>query len=262
MHARFAFLRRHRRPAAIIVPLVLVALLALFAFTRPPDYTFNADFSGPAGSAPSSWQWGYDTGYGRWGNDELETYTTSRANSFLDGHGDLVIRVTKSTAPGGQVTYDSARLVTRQKFSQAQGHWEARIKVTPEAGVWPAWWALGTGKPWPAGGEIDFFEDFGTNGWHAAVHSPAASINSDLSPMDGQFHVYRADWTASSITFSLDGTPFMTIRQGQVPDWPFGPGKRFYMIFNIAVSSIPTVGSPAGSRFPAEMVVNYVHVWP
>jgi beta-glucanase (GH16 family) len=261
MHAHFAFLRRHRRPIAIIVPLVLVALIALIVFTGPPNYTFNPDFSGPAGSAPSSSQWAYDTGYGRWGNNELETYTSSRTNSFLDGQGDLILRATKSTAPDGQVTYDSARLVTKGKFSQAQGHWEARIKVTPQAGVWPAWWALGTSKQWPAGGEIDFFEDFGATGWHAAAHSAAASINSALSPMDGQFHVYRADWTVSSITFSFDGTPFMTIKPSQVPDWPFGPGKRFYMILNVAVSGIPAVGSPAGSQFPAEMVVNYVHVW-
>ncbi len=59
----------------------------------------------------------------------------------------------------------------------------------------------------------------------------------------------------------VDGTPFMTIERSQVPDWPFGPGKRFYMILNIEVTSIPAVGSPAGSQFPVEMVVNYVHVW-
>ena len=69
----------------------------------------------------------------------METYTRSRANSFLDGHGDLVIRVTKSTAPTGHVTYGSTRLVTREKSSQAQGHREGRIMVTPVAGAWPAW---------------------------------------------------------------------------------------------------------------------------
>jgi len=31
-------------------------------------------------------------------------------------------------------------------------------------------------------------------------------INSDPSPVDGQFHVYRADWTVSSIMSSFDGT--------------------------------------------------------
>lgn len=72
--------------------------------------------------APSPSQWASGIGYGRWSNGELETYTSSRANSFLDGHGDLVIRVTKSTPPIGHVTYGSMRLVTKGKFSQAQGH--------------------------------------------------------------------------------------------------------------------------------------------
>jgi hypothetical protein len=55
--------------------------------------------------------------------------------------------------------------------------------------------------------------------------------------------------------------PFLPCTGPGLPDWPFGPGKRFYMILNIAVTSIPAVGSPAGSQFPVEMVVNYVHVW-
>jgi beta-glucanase (GH16 family) len=93
--------------------------------------------------------------------------------------------------------------------------------------VWPARWALGTSKPRAAGGEIDFFEDPGTTGRHAAAaRSPAANISSDLSAVDGQFHVYRADWTVSSITFSFDGT-LHDDRPNPRPDWPFDPGKRF-----------------------------------
>jgi hypothetical protein len=53
----------------------------------------------------------------------------------------------------------------------------------------------------------------------------------------------------------------MTIERKQVPDWPFGLGKRLYMILNIAATSIPAVGSPAGSQFPVETVANYLHVW-
>jgi hypothetical protein len=44
--------------------------------------------------------------------------------------------------------------------------------------------------------------------------------------VDGQFHVYRADWTVSSITFSFDGT-LHDDRPNPRPDWPFDPGKRF-----------------------------------
>ena len=141
------------------------------------------------------------------------------------------------------MTYGRTRLVTREKFSQAQGHWEGRIMVTPEVGAWPAWWALGTSEPWAAGGEIDFFEDSGATGWHAAAHSPAANINSDLPPVDGQFHVYRADWR-SARSRSPSTARFMTIDRIHISDWPFDPGKRFYMIINIAVTSIPQWAAP------------------
>jgi len=36
----------------------------------------------------------------------------------------------------------------------------------------------------------------------------------------------------------------MTIDRIHVPDWPFDPGKRFYMIINIAVTSIPQWAAP------------------
>jgi len=52
--------------------------------TAPLSYVFRDEFNGPAGAAPDPSKWGYDLG--RWtDNNELETYTDSRANSYLDG---------------------------------------------------------------------------------------------------------------------------------------------------------------------------------
>lgn len=51
-----------------------------------PSYTFADEFDGAAGSAPDPSKWTYDLGGGGWGNNELEIYTDSRANSLLDGH--------------------------------------------------------------------------------------------------------------------------------------------------------------------------------
>lgn len=82
-----------------------------------PRYTFADDFDGPAGSAPDPSKWAYDLGGGGWGNDELEIYTSSRENSFLDGNGNLVIRATRTTGQG-TATFRSARLKTLGKFSQ------------------------------------------------------------------------------------------------------------------------------------------------
>ena len=91
-------------------------------FDPPMIYTFQEEFDGPAGSAPDPSKWRYDLG--RWAdNDELETYTDSRANSYLDGNGNLVIKAIKVTERGGRsrrVTYTSARLQTQDTFSGQQ----------------------------------------------------------------------------------------------------------------------------------------------
>jgi len=51
----------------------------------------------------------------------------------------------------------------------------------------------------------------------------------------------------------------MTIDRVHVPDSPFDPGKRFCMIINIAVTSIPQWAAPL-APISVEMVLNHVHV--
>ncbi|MGD0605857.1 MAG: hypothetical protein ABSA53_19955 [Streptosporangiaceae bacterium] len=48
------------------------------------SYVFTDDFNGPAGSPPDPLKWNHETG--RWtDNNELETYTDSTENAYLDG---------------------------------------------------------------------------------------------------------------------------------------------------------------------------------
>ena len=66
------------------------------------SYVFEDEFNGPRGAAPDPSKWTYDLG--RWtDNNELETYTNSRANSYLDGQGHLVIKALRGP-PGTLVT--------------------------------------------------------------------------------------------------------------------------------------------------------------
>ena len=53
---------------------------------------WSDEFDGAKASAPDLNKWTYDLGANGWGNRELENYTKSRENSFLDGDGHLVIR--------------------------------------------------------------------------------------------------------------------------------------------------------------------------
>src|SRR6266508_4837736 len=127
---------------------------------------WSDEFDGPNGSAVDSTKWSFDIGGNGWGNNELETYTSRTANAYRDG-GMLVIKALKETFKGSDnITrdYTSARLLTKNKFSQAYGRFEARIKIPYGQGIWPAFWLLGANidtAHWPNCGEIDIMENIG-----------------------------------------------------------------------------------------------------
>ncbi len=77
--------------------LAALAVLAIPAAAQNDwKLVWSDEFNGPAGSAPDQAKWKYDLGASGWGNRELENYTDSRDNSFLDGQGNLVIQAIKN----------------------------------------------------------------------------------------------------------------------------------------------------------------------
>jgi beta-glucanase (GH16 family) len=230
-----------------------------------PRYTFADDFDGPAGSAPDPSKWTYDLGGGGWGNDELEIYTSSRENSFLDGNGNLVIRATKTTGQG-TTTYRSARLKTLGKFTQYHGTFEARIKLDPQPGTWPAWWMMGANigtVGWPKCGEVDILENFGgAADVVTSVHTPkdaGVATERGSTAVNNTWHTWRVHWDAAGFTFFKDGTQYLDVSPSQLPNWPFSSGVPMFMLLNLAIGG--GAGSPASTRFPVDMLVDYVRVW-
>ena len=74
------------------VPLSILAATAAFATlstqasaTPPPGYTleWSEQFNQGVGSSPNPATWGYVTGGGGFGNNELETYVSDSAHSHL-----------------------------------------------------------------------------------------------------------------------------------------------------------------------------------
>ena len=237
-------------------------------------YVFDDEFNGPHGAAPDPSKWNHETG--RWtDNGELETYTDSRANSYLDGQGHLVIKAIRSSA-GRHAGFTSARLTTQGKFSQNHGTFEARIKFDLATGTWPAWWMIGNSYDsvgWPASGEIDMAEVYGQPGRDAdsSVHVADASGNDVSREMkipggvDTGWHTWRLWWNINTgiLQFSKDGKAYLNVGPGDLPSWPFGspgnPGGPAFMILNLAV------GGDGGGRVPASftsatMLVDYVRV--
>ena len=91
--------------------------------------------------------WDYETGDGSdtqagagWGNNELQYYTDHPENIYVQ-NGVLIITARKEDFNG--YNYTSGKLVTKKKFKQTYGRYEARIKVPEGSGLWPSFWLLG-----------------------------------------------------------------------------------------------------------------------
>ncbi|HRJ30136.1 MAG TPA: glycoside hydrolase family 16 protein [Cyclobacteriaceae bacterium] len=222
--------------------------------------------------APNSAIWGYDIGTGTngWGNNELQFYTDRKENVTVQ-NGYLIITARKESYQGSP--YTSARLLTKGKFEQAYGRFEARIRLPWGQGMWPAFWMLGADidtNPWPAAGEIDIMEFRGQEPSTVlgTVHGPGYSAGESISKsytlkndrFDTGFHVFGIEWTPKYVNFYVDNVLYNQITPADVPgEWVFN--KSFFILINLAVGG-SFVGSPNNETvFPQTMLVDYVRVY-
>jgi len=254
-----------------LVPVLACVIAALPAQAQDRRLIWSDEFDGPAGTAPDAAKWTYDLGASGWGNQELENYTGSRANSYLDGEGHLVIAALES-APHH---YTSARLKTQGKFTVTYGRIEARIRIPYSQGIWPAFWMLGDhvhGKGWPDCGEIDIMENIGKepDTVHGTVHGPGYSgangIGKPFAIDSGRFaddyHVYAVEWSPDRVEFLVDGKSYHTVTPASLPagaQWVYD--HPFYLILNVAVGGNWPGNPDETSVFPQKMLVDYVRVY-
>lgn len=224
-------------------------------------------------STPNARFWNYDIGTGGngWGNNELEYYTDRPENVHVTTNGTLKIIANKESFQGAN--YTSARLKTQNKFSQAYGRFEARIKMPWGQGLWPAFWLLGDDIEtvgWPNCGEIDIMEYRGQEPtiMHGTVHGPNYSAVNGIGKaydlvndrFDTGFHIFGIEWTREHINFYVDDVLYNQITPEDVTgEWVFN--KPFFIIMNVAVGG-NYVGSPnENTVFPQTMEVDYVRVY-
>ncbi len=214
-------------------------------------------------TAVNTGKWNFETGNLNL-NDEKEAY--EKANATVS-NGNLIITARQQSMDGQP--YTSARLNTQNKFSVQYGRIEARIKMPPGAGLWPAFWMLGANintVSWPQCGEIDIMEHvnadsliYGTMHWYNNGHAQyGLSTNSTPS----QYHVYAVEWDSSSIRWYVDSTLYMTgdISNNINNTGAFNTGP-FFIILNMAVAGSFPGQTVDLSRLPANMYVDYVRVY-
>jgi beta-glucanase (GH16 family) len=241
---------------------------------------WSDEFNGAPNSPVDSRRWRHETG-GAWGEGELQSYTSRKANSHQDGRGRLMIVARAERFRGmDSITrdYTSARISTQGRYSFRYGLFEARLQMPVGRGVWPAFWALGTDIDqvgWPECGEIDVMEHLGQEPTTASgtIHGPQDDGGADAdykpgrsvvhtTPLAQEFHTYGAQWLPGSIQFYFDGRPYWSITAADLPAgsrWVFD--HPFFLILNIAVGGA-WAGSPdASTTFPQALLVDYVRVY-
>ena len=213
-----------------------------------------------------------------WYNSEIQHYTNRTDNSFLDsGYLHIVAKKETFTDQGVTKQHTSARL--NSKFAFTYGKVVIRAKLPFGPGTWPAMWTMGKNVKengaywytkgygtvgWPACGEIDMMEHWGTqqNYVSSAMHTPSSSGNTinkggrTIPGVSTGFHIYAMEWTPEKIVFSVDGIIHYTYKPAVKDDrtWPFDNDQ--YLILNVAVlSSIST------NFTESPLIMDYVRVY-
>jgi beta-glucanase (GH16 family) len=221
--------------------------------------------------------------------DSTDTITVGDAPEASGAeNGALIIRARHrpgfKTPEGRTFDFISGRLESRSRFEFTYGTAAARIKLTAGAGLWPAFWTLGTGR-WPDTGEMDIMENVGDPTWtNFALHGPGYSGNTPLvsrqhfsggGDITG-WHIYSMDWTQDSLAFKVDGKQEFRVTRTTVERhgrWAYDTPK--FLIVNLALGgqypqsvnkvAEPYVGLPQSTvdlikADNAVMIVDWVRV--
>lgn len=227
-----------------------------------PSYTlvWSDEFNG---SSIDSSAWNYNIGGHGWGNNEQQYYTDKNA-AIVNGNLVITGKAEKINDNG----YTSTRITTKGKHEFQYGKIEARIKITPGQGLWPAFWMLGANIDnvgWPKCGEIDIMEHinadsvfYGTLHW---VNNEKVSAGNHMNAAPGDYHVYAIEWDADSISWLLDDAKFhsVEIRNNMNSTEEFH--QPFFILINLAIGGDWPGQIVDPGKIPAEMLVDYVRVY-
>lgn len=240
-------------------------------------------------------KWNYDTGYylnddpgtWGWGNYELEHYTDSEKNTYIE-NGKLNITAYEEPKsfpqdPNKYALYSSGKITTKDKFSFKYGRVDISAKLPKGNGIWPALWMLPNDDiygVWASSGEIDIMEARGrlpgtTSGavhfggqWPGNRHIGGEYAFPDNQTFDSDFHVYTLVWEEDNLKWYVDGTCFLKVTSEQWysmadPNNSNAPfDQKFYLIMNLAMGGLFDGGlAPGSSDIPATMQVDYVRVY-
>ena len=284
----------NQNPSRLMVRLCMVcaALCFLCASSLHAQWTqvWGGNFTGTANTTynHANW-WNNVQPTAVWGDGTIQNTSDSLQNVYLDGNGDLVIAMTYN--PNNAVPYTSARL-TSTYAAGPYGRMDARIQNPGAVGMGAAFWALGAnaypaatapgtvnpstsgGVPWPWCGELDMMEIQAKTSQHngSTVHGGetdsqtsyeygglSATVNlTGSATFDNGFHVFSTEWGPYGMVYLLDGVQYGAVNLaylGATDQWEMNQPLNFILSSGIGGNG----GTPNGTGFPSNMVVNYVN---
>ena len=252
---------------------IFIITLSLISFVSPlkavpenynlifkQDFTSEEDFE-------SNWDYELGTGDWGWGNNEKQYYRTSKNNLYIQDN-QLHIKAVKEKIQNNE--YTSARIITKKTFKFTYGYIKARIKLPKGKGIWPAFWMLGSNfdeVSWPYCGEIDIIEAindddviYNTVHWFDDETQKQADYGKTLTVKNrDDFHIYELLWDESKIVVYIDEVQTFIIDIANIKTNAFT--KEFFLILNVAVGGNFPGFEIDDSKFPLEMVVDYIEVY-
>ncbi len=247
---------------------------------------WSDDFDGPGGHLPDPSRWvqesnSQDGAKGAPCSDTLNC-PPAQQSVFLNGTGQLVLRASRNRDD----SWTTVRLSTRGLKDFQYGRIEARMKLPVGAGLWPAFWLMGSNflkVGWPAAGSIDIMENVGAqNGRHglgpnvirSTLHGPGSfgqngiwhdyTLPNGGRVDDGGFHTYGIIWSPQTMQFYVD-TPsnvYFIKQASDLPnesEWVFD--KPFYLMMSLEVGGDWPGSADNVTPNPADMVIDYVRVY-
>ena len=243
-----------------------------------PDYTliWNDEFDG---DELNTEYWNYEPHAPGWVNNELQEYTTSTDNVYIED-GKLVIQAIKEER-NGEDYYTSGKVTTKDKVEFTYGKVVVGLKVPKGQGLWPAAWMMPAEESfygqWPKCGEIDIMEILGndTKISYATLHygNPHKSSQGIYELKEGrfneEFHEFSVEWEPSEIRFYVDDELFhkesrwfSAIEGEDEYTYPAPFDQPFFVQLNLAVGG-DWPGNPDGTTDfeNAKYYIDYVRVY-
>jgi beta-glucanase (GH16 family) len=206
-------------------------------------------------------------------NQEAELYTGSQQNLQIK---DGTLNLTALHNPQQGFNYTSARIDTEGKEDFLYGKLVVRATLPDGIGAWPAIWMLSATNKYEElsppsdpnrylnDGEIDIAESVGTQPHvvYEVAHSLAYPSNGvtqgyyntiAVPNNESTFHDYGLEWTPTSLTFTIDGQPYFSMKKqpgANYRSWPYD--QPFYLILNLALGG--SWGGTDRQQFPADGV--------